>query len=79
MPTVLKSGSPNLLGPSGPLQTCNWIALPLFNIFMLVYFLIPVPVGSKVQVCGRSIAGISGSKPAEDLLYVVWVAASVTN
>ena len=29
MPTVLKSGSLNLLEPSGPLQACNGIALPL--------------------------------------------------
>ena len=27
MPTVLKSGSLNLLEPSGPLQACNGIAL----------------------------------------------------
>ena len=29
MPSVLKSGSPNLLEPSGPVQACNEIALPL--------------------------------------------------
>ena len=29
MPTVLKSGSLNLLEPSGPVQVCNGIALPL--------------------------------------------------
>ena len=53
---------------------------------MSVYFLIPVPVWSKVQVYGRSIVGIAGSKPAEGmdvsflcLLCVVSVAASVTN
>lgn len=53
---------------------------------MLVYFLIPVPVGSKVQACGRSIAWIAGSKPAEGmdvsflcLLSFVLVAASVTS
>jgi hypothetical protein len=28
MPIVLKSGSLNLLEPSGPVQTCNGIALP---------------------------------------------------
>jgi hypothetical protein len=31
-PTVLKSGSLNLLEPSGPVQDCNGIALP--NMFM---------------------------------------------
>ena len=29
MPTVLKSGNLNLLEPSGPVQACNGIALPL--------------------------------------------------
>jgi len=29
MPTVLKSGSLNLLEPLGPVQACNGIALPL--------------------------------------------------
>ena len=29
MPIVLKSGSLNLLEPSGPVQPCNGIALPL--------------------------------------------------
>ena len=29
MPIVLKSGSLNLLEPSGPVQACNGIALPL--------------------------------------------------
>ena len=28
MPIVLKSASLNLLEPSGPVQACNWIALP---------------------------------------------------
>jgi hypothetical protein len=80
----MKSGNLNLLEPSGPVQPCNGKALPFF--FMPVYFLIPVPVDSKVQVCGRSIAGIAGSKLAEcmdisllGLLFVVSVAASVTS
>jgi len=30
---VLKSGSLNLLEPSGPVQACNGIALPLFYTF----------------------------------------------
>jgi hypothetical protein len=29
VPIVLKSGSLNLLDPSGPVQACNGIALPL--------------------------------------------------
>jgi len=31
VPTVLKSGSLNLLEPSGPVQACNGIALPLLT------------------------------------------------
>jgi len=31
VPTVLKSGSLNLLEPSGPVQACNGIALPLHS------------------------------------------------
>jgi hypothetical protein len=31
VPIVLKSGSLNLLEPSGPIQACNGIALPLFT------------------------------------------------
>jgi hypothetical protein len=30
--TIMKSGNPNLLEPSGPVQTCNGIALPLLAI-----------------------------------------------
>jgi hypothetical protein len=29
VPIVLKSESLNLLEPSGPVNACNWIALPL--------------------------------------------------
>jgi len=31
VPIVLKSGSLNLLEPSGPVQACNGIALPFFK------------------------------------------------
>jgi len=33
MPIVLKSGSLNLLDPSGPLQACTGIALPKFDVY----------------------------------------------
>jgi hypothetical protein len=36
VPIVLKSGSLNLLEPSGPVKACNGIALPL--IFLLSFF-----------------------------------------
>jgi hypothetical protein len=32
----LKSGSPNLLEPSGPVQACNGVALPLHNYVLLL-------------------------------------------
>jgi len=36
VPIVLKSGSLNLLQPSGPVQACNGIALPFFTLFVRV-------------------------------------------
>ena len=33
MPTALQSGSLKLLEPSGPVQTCNGIAVPFFTFF----------------------------------------------
>jgi len=36
VPTVLKSGSLNLLEPSGPVLACNWIPLPLLNSMLIV-------------------------------------------
>jgi hypothetical protein len=42
MPIVLKSGSLNLLEPSGPVQACNGIALPflpLYTVFTYTHFL----------------------------------------
>ena len=33
MPIVLKSGSLNLLEPSGAVQACNGIALPFYSVF----------------------------------------------
>jgi len=35
--------------------------------------LIPLAVRSKVYVCGRSIAGIADSKPAEDMDVCLFV------
>ena len=39
VPIVLKSGSLNLLGPSGPVQACNGKALPFYVLFMIQVFL----------------------------------------
>ena len=44
MPTVLKSGSRNLLEPSGPVQACNRIALPLLSFtFYNLFFDVNIP------------------------------------
>jgi len=37
VPIVLKSGSLNLLEPSGPVQACNGIALPLLCLWYNSY------------------------------------------
>ena len=37
MPTVLKSGSLNLLEPPWPVQACNGIALPLYSVAEHLY------------------------------------------
>ena len=37
MPIVLKSGILNLLETSGPVQACNWIALPYIYIYIYIY------------------------------------------
>jgi len=38
VPIVLKSGSLNLLEPSGPVQACNGIALPFLLLLNDLYF-----------------------------------------
>jgi len=42
VPVVLKSGSLNLLEPSGPVQACNGIALPLPCIKVITRVIIPI-------------------------------------
>jgi len=37
VPTVLKSGSLSFLEPSGPVQACNWIALPFLLYIICIY------------------------------------------
>jgi len=41
VPIVLKSGSLNLLEPSGPVQACNGIALPFYVFLLYVYVWLP--------------------------------------
>jgi hypothetical protein len=45
---VMKSGNPNILEPSGPLQICNRTALPL-----------PLPLPSAQVTARRSVFAVS--------------------
>ena len=40
VPIVLKSGNLKLLEPSGPVQACNGVALPLPYIYIYIYIYI---------------------------------------
>jgi len=51
VPIVLKSGSLNLLEPSGPVQACNGIALP----FTLPYLLQTVYTATTQTDCMRIV------------------------
>ena len=57
MPIVLKSGSLNLLEPSGPVQACNGIALPLVYLlgleeatFASLRVTVPCLNGGKIEL-----------------------------
>ena len=58
VPTVLKSGSLNLLEPSGPVQACNGIALPL-PLLQLQVSLIP-----SIQHFRDKMGALIGPSPA---------------
>ena len=77
MPNVLKSGNLNLLEPSGPLQACNGITLPLLTILLTFFASVEVETGTGQQSPeavtflnkGKSIiAGQSCFKPAQGVL-----------
>jgi len=51
----MKSGNLNFLESSGPIQACNWTALPLpFTFYSNIKFLENPFVGSRVVSCGRT-------------------------
>jgi hypothetical protein len=56
VPIVLKSGSLNLLDPSGPLQACNGIALPFTMFLQHINTQITWPVKFKSYAQGKSCA-----------------------
>jgi hypothetical protein len=71
VPTVLKSGSLNLLEPSGPVQACNGIALPL-----------PLPwyCASKIDVMTLVLLCICDSlRMASKHVWVFWNLYTVCN
>jgi hypothetical protein len=47
VPTVLKSGSLNLLEPSGPVKACNGITLPLLSLLNELYINSDAATGRK--------------------------------
>ena len=51
MLTVLKSGSLKLLEPSGPVQACNGIALPLPLPITVIFQ--EIPLDQPVQICKK--------------------------
>ena len=51
VPIVLKSGSFNLLEPSGPVQACNGIALPFLTSLAAIPFWNTLE--SDPQICNR--------------------------
>jgi hypothetical protein len=51
VPTVLKSGSLNLLEPSGPVQACNGFALPFFTVLYTLW----IPFKIQFDVPSRAL------------------------
>jgi hypothetical protein len=56
LPIVLKSGNINLMEPSGPVQACNGIALPL------PFIVVQVTVRSKIHLFVRTITETQWSR-----------------
>jgi hypothetical protein len=57
VPIVLKSGSLNLLEPSGPVQACNGIALPYHNCKYLHLLSAITSLHFHVYVCVLGFGG----------------------
>ena len=57
VPIVLKSGSLSLLEPSGPVQACSGIDLPLIflELFGSFYWTMPISVIVVLGFCGISV------------------------
>jgi len=54
VPSVLKSGKLNLLEPSGPVQACSGIALPLYTFKTVFYVSLTKPTFMKVHQIQQS-------------------------
>ena len=63
--TVLKSGSLKLLGPSGPVQACDWIALIFFT-----FLAVKTSFASKYQIIRHATGLVYLSIPVNALLLV---------
>ena len=55
----MKYGNLNLLEASGPVQTCNGIALPYVSVYIYIYTHVCVCVGVGVCVCARACVRLS--------------------
>jgi hypothetical protein len=58
VPIVIKSGSLNLLEPSGPVKVCNGIALPL----PLTHYVVPTLLAG--ERCAQGVGGETLGKEA---------------
>jgi hypothetical protein len=69
VPIILKSGSPNLLEPSGTVQACNGIALPFIcNVYIYIYIYIYIFDFFLPEKLGGTRA--SSIRPARTLFLV---------
>jgi hypothetical protein len=59
VPTVLKSGSFNLLEPSGPVKACNGIALPYIKYGPIFNEMKKVRIRVMFQNSIREVVGLS--------------------
>jgi len=69
VPTVLKSGSLNLLEPSGPVQACNGIAFPFYKYKLLldVQYVLTITKASSMS----KLEGLLTCQSLEDALVEI--------
>jgi hypothetical protein len=75
MPTVLKSQSLNLLEPSGPVQACNGIPLPLTYMDLYVVFMYNFLCMSTFHSAFQFLPYLRGNNmtTSQGILLVLWI------